>query len=145
ASSLRRKESPFSDPENKMIWFWSVAALAALGLGWGRHAPFYWLLYKLPYFSTIRNPMKFMHPFHLCLLILFAYGLQGLWRRHVEVTSAIKKQPFEKKWMLGSVAAVGIVILGFLVYAASSDSLVRVLMADGFNDAAFARQMARFS
>src|SRR5262245_8308218 len=115
-----------------MIWFWSVASLVALALAWGRHAPFYVLLYQAPCFSTIRNPMKFMHPFHLCLMILFAYGLQGLWRRYVETPNVAKQEGFEKKWMLGSLAAAGVVILAFLVYAASSDSLVRHLMADGF-------------
>ena len=80
------KGGAFTEKERKMIWFWGGAALIALVLSWGRYAPFYQFVYALPYFSTIRNPMKFMHPFHLSLMILFAYGLQGMWRRYLEPT-----------------------------------------------------------
>lgn len=81
---LRRKNSPFSDRHRRIALFWAVAMLLSLLFAWGRHAPFYAILYELPFFSTIRNPIKFMHPFHLGLLILFAYGVDALCRRYLQ-------------------------------------------------------------
>ena len=46
------------------------------------HAPFYQFFYALPFFSTIRNPVKFCHPLFISLTILFAYGLDGLYRQY---------------------------------------------------------------
>ncbi len=80
AQSLRREGGPFGPDERRMIWFWGAATLISLGLAWGRHAPFYHLFYALPYASTIRNPVKFLHPFSLGVVILFAYGAEALWR-----------------------------------------------------------------
>ena len=51
--------------ERKLIWFWGVMALISVLFAFGRYAGFYQFIYKLPYFSNIRNPIKFMHPFHL--------------------------------------------------------------------------------
>src|SRR2546422_7264655 len=80
AQSLRKKESVFAPAEKKFIWFWAVMAMLSLLFTFGRYAQFYRLVYALPYFSTIRNPVKFLHPFSVALLILFGYGLQGLFR-----------------------------------------------------------------
>jgi len=141
----------FTDKERRMIWFWGVAALVALVLSWGRHAPFYQVIYALPYFSTIRNPMKFMHPCHLALMILFAYGLQGLWRRYLEpVTAGAAKVKaaaalaFEKKWMIASGVAVAVAVLGFLIFASSRAALARHIGDAGF-EPPMAAEMARFS
>src|SRR5665213_1927109 len=66
AQTFRRQNSPFSESQKKMIWFWTAVLFVSLPLAWGRFAPFsknsdsmlfYALLYKLPYFSTIRNPV----------------------------------------------------------------------------------------
>ncbi len=81
--SLRKKDSVFSLAQRKFIWFWAGAAFISLLFAFGRYAPFYRLVYMLPYFSTIRNPAKFMHPFHWSLVILFAYGVHGLCRRYL--------------------------------------------------------------
>ena len=37
----------------------------------------------LPEMSTIRNPIKFMHPFHIAWIILAAYGMEALYRRYL--------------------------------------------------------------
>jgi hypothetical protein len=81
--SLRKKDSVFSLVQRKYIWFWAGATFVSLLFAFGRYAPFYHLVYMLPYFSTIRNPAKFMHPFHWSLIILFAYGMHGLCRRYL--------------------------------------------------------------
>jgi len=83
AQSFRKKGTNLTDLERKMIKFWTFAAAVSLLLAYGRHSIFYRIVYALPYFSTIRNPIKFMHPFHLAVLILFSYGLEDLVRRLV--------------------------------------------------------------
>ena len=83
AQAWRRNEDAIRKEERATVLFWAGAALISVLLAFGRHAPFYQFLYKLPYFSTVRNPIKFMHPFQFSLIILFGYGLQALWRVHV--------------------------------------------------------------
>jgi len=83
ANTWRRDQPPYSRNERRMVWFWGLAALFSLVAAWGRYSYLYALLYKIPWFSTIRNPMKFMTPFHLAWIILAGYGLEALWRRHL--------------------------------------------------------------
>jgi len=80
AQSLRRGGGALSPEERRWVWFWAIAAVVSLLLAFGRFAPFYRLFYLLPYASTLRNPVKFLHPFSLSLIVLFGYGLQSLWR-----------------------------------------------------------------
>lgn len=139
-----------------MIWFWSAAGVVALLLSWGRYAPFYQFVYALPYLSTIRNPMKFMHPLHMVLMILFAYGLEGLGRRYLEVVqsgvagknaakaAAPQIGDFERKWTWGCVAAVGVAVLGWMAYSLSERGLVNYLTENAFN-AEQAALIAKFS
>ena len=61
AQALRRKDSVFSLARRKSLWFWLGVSFVSLLLAYGRFAPFYRLIYALPYFSTIRNPVKFLH------------------------------------------------------------------------------------
>jgi hypothetical protein len=83
ACAGQRGQPPYSKNERRLVWFWGLAALFSLVAAWGRYAYLYALLYKIPWFSTIRNPMKFMHPFHLAWIILAGYGLEALWRGHL--------------------------------------------------------------
>jgi hypothetical protein len=146
AGASSRKASIYTEAERRSILFWGVAAVAALVLSWGRYAPFYRLLYILPYFSTIRNPMKFMHPFHMTLMILFAYGLAGLSRRYLEAAPAAagsvlgqvrnwwaRATSFEKKWNYGCLAAIALSLLGLLVYASARDEMGKYLSTQGFS------------
>jgi hypothetical protein len=52
---------------------------------------------------------------------------------------------FEKKWLLGSLAVVGLSVLGLIVYGSSGAKLERYLMNQGFGDPGIARQIAGFS
>lgn len=83
AQAARKTGCPFDPRERRLVWFFGGVALVSLLLAWGRHAPFYQLFYALPYASTIRNPIKFLHPFSLALVTLFAFGLEALWRTQV--------------------------------------------------------------
>jgi len=84
AQSFRRQNSFCTLAQKKFIWFWAAVLLVSLLFAWGRFAPFYAMLYKLPYFSTIRNPAKFLTFFSWALVILFAYGIHLLNRRYLD-------------------------------------------------------------
>ena len=73
---LRGEASVFDAQERLWIFFWVAAALVSLMLSWGHYAPFYKIIYQLPFFNVIRNPIKFMHPCSLAVVVLFAFGLQ---------------------------------------------------------------------
>lgn len=155
--SFRGNRSPFDLRERRLIWFLAAAGLTCLLLAFGRHAPFYQLFYALPYFSTIRNPIKFMHPFQVSLLILFAYGLQDLSRRYLSQAPAkfdslrnhlktwwSRAPAMEKKWTLGSAGVLAASVLAWLLYASSRRELESYLVRVDF-DAAHAAQIAGYS
>ncbi len=156
AQSLRKQNSPFTAMEKKFVWFWAIVAFTALLLAWGRHAPFYQFLFALPYFSTFRNPLKFMHPFHISLLFLFGYGCEALVRRYLcdlsaKTNGARKLFPtassFEKKWVVSTGVALAAAVLGWMVYASSKKTLVAHLIKFDFDkpDTGLPAQMAEFS
>ena len=81
--AFRKTNSAFSPANARWVKYWTVVAIVGLLLAFGRFAPFYRIVYALPYFSTIRNPAKFIHVFNWAWVVVFAYGLHGLWRRYV--------------------------------------------------------------
>jgi TRAP-type C4-dicarboxylate transport system permease large subunit len=159
AQSLRKKVSPFSDAQKKNIWFWAVVLVASLLLAWGRFAPvFYGILYKLPYFSTIRNPAKFIIFLNLALVILFTYGVHALSQRYLNAAAAksaslmsqlkiwwTRATTFDRKWTFFSVAILGSSVFGWLIFASEKNSFVGYLKKMGFPDDAMANQIAAFS
>ncbi|MEI7733513.1 MAG: hypothetical protein WCO56_28340 [Verrucomicrobiota bacterium] len=147
AQSLRKKGGAFTPVESKMVWFWAAMGVISLLLAWGRHAPFYHLIYILPYFSAIRNPMKYMHPFHMVLMILFAYGLLALARQYLSnpkgaatsLTEHIqawwsKAVSFEKRWVYTMAGLVAFSVLACLMYYASQGDLIKFLTRTGFTE-----------
>lgn len=154
--SLRGARSVFTPSERRVVWFWSGALGVSLLLAWGRHAPFYQLFYALPYFSTIRNPIKFMHPFNVALLVLFGYGFHALAKAylgtaadHANAMSTSFKSWWaraaksEQNWIKGSVLAVGAAVLGWLLYSSARKDLVAHLRKTLPED--LAGQVASFS
>jgi hypothetical protein len=146
ANACSRKGSVFDEQERRTVQFWGFAGLVALLLAWGRYAPFYQVLYAVPYFSTIRNPMKFMHPFHMTLMILFAYGLAGLSRRYLESMLSApdtrtgrarswwsRATPFERTWNYACLAVLGLGLVGWLVYSSAHTELAQHLSRIGFS------------
>src|ERR1051325_1883409 len=139
-----RKKGPFSEFERKVVFFFSTTALVSVLLAWGRHAPFYKLIYALPFFSTIRNPIKFMHPFQMSVLALFGFGAEAIFRSYVRDT--IKSQnlkatlsewwkhapPFDRRWTFGSVGFVVAAILALMVYSSSHNQMLDYLKTAGF-------------
>ena len=158
AQSLRRQNSIFPDAQKKFIWFWAVVLFVSLLFAYGRFAPFYALLYKLPYFSTIRNPTKFLHVFSWAMVILFAYGIHGLSRLYLQSAVGKTASPspqlgnwwtkvrgFDRKWTFACAATLGVSLLGWFIYASETPSLVRYLQTVGYGDQDMAKEIAAFS
>ena len=161
ANSWRGPNTPFSAGERRAVWFWGAAALISILVAWGRHGFLYSLLYRVPYFSAIRNPIKFLHPFHVAWLILAGYGLEVLHRRYLQnvVKQNAAKQTdllpehlrrwwakaagFEKRWAAASALAVAASLAGVMVLISCKDRLVMYLVDDRFK-VELAPQMAGF-
>ncbi len=156
--SFRKKSSPFTITEKKLIWFWAVLGGVGLLLAFGRFAPFYRLFYALPYASTIRNPDKFSMYFGWAVLVLFTYGVHGLsqriqWNPVPSTVRGLKPQwrsgwatapAFDKRWVYGSVAFWFASLLGWMVYDSQGINLQHYLQEVGF-DSSTAAAIARFS
>jgi hypothetical protein len=137
--SCRRQDSVFSLAQRQWIWFWTLTGIASLLLSFGRFAPFYRWLYALPYFSTIRNPTKFLHLLTFALVIVFAYGVDGLCRRYLSSGPAMVPRrsglanwwpapgTFERKWLCGCLLAVGLSIGAWIGYDLSRAALQQYL------------------
>jgi len=143
---FRGADSVFTPRERQMVGFWLGAAVLALLLSWGRFAPFYQVLYALPYASTFRNPAKFIHVTEWALLILSAYGLHGLsrsWQRGAgaasdSLTAQFQKwraesPPAERAWVTGSLIATVAALAALCCYAHSKDRVAAYIQEVGFD------------
>ena len=154
---LRKKDSAFSLVTRRWIWFWLGVFIVSLLLAFGRFAPFYQFLYALPYFSTIRNPAKFTYLCNWALIVLFAYGLNGLCRQYMETqtpkAAALREglgtwwrrvRGFDRRWTMGWVIALGVAALSWLIFASSGDAFEKYLQEVQY-DAGMAHLIAKFS
>ena len=154
ARSLRKEDAVFSDTQRRYVWFWSAVALLSVFFAWGRFSFFYALLYKLPYFSTIRSPTKFLIVFSWAIVVLFAYGIDAFSRRYLVPRAKAKTAPatpgvaapppekpksgwaaasdFDRKWTLGCGIAVVASLLGWLVFAGEKKAFSHYLATVGF-------------
>jgi hypothetical protein len=155
--SLRKKDSSFSLTTRLWIWFWLAIFVVSLLLAFGRFAPFYQFLYALPYFSTIRNPAKFCYFCNLSLIVLFAYGVNGLYRLYLSnqngkstVTRESLKtwwqrvRGFDRRWTLSCAFAFGAAALGWLIFSSNGDAFEKYLQEVQF-DSSMAHVIAKFS
>ena len=161
ALAVRRGEGSFSPGERRAVCFWGGVAILSLLLAWGRHAPFYQLIYPLPYFSSVRNPIKWMHLLHLALLLLSAYGLEGLARRCLRAAGAGARSiplrerirqldGFDRAWSLAAAALAVVSLVAAGTYACAGESLIHQLQESGIarpgeNIAELAASIAAFS
>lgn len=143
--SLRGAASPLSAQERRWVWFWLGAAILSLLLAFGRYAPFYQILYALPYFNTIRIPMKFLHPMNAALVVLCGYGLHALWRGWVDqpaarqgsIPTAVKEwwriaPTGDRRWVQGTAAVTLVGLLAWLIYGSARAQLIHFLGEVGF-------------
>ena len=155
AQSLRRKNSVFSTTHRQFLWFWTAVLLVSVLLAFGRFAPFYALLYKLPYFSTIRNPVKFLFVFSWALVTVFAYGIHGLSRRYLEIPATGSASPlgqlkawwtktrgFDRNWTSTCLVVFIGSLLAWLIYALQKPNLAAYLQMVGFPDEGGTKGMA---
>jgi serine/threonine protein kinase len=143
--ALRKKDSVFTLPERKLLWFWSGLGIVCLLFAFGRFAPFYRLPFVLPYFSTIRNPIKFLNPMICSVLMLFAYGLNALWRQYLASASSLppddrprnwwsRTDRFDRRWAVGCALALGLSLVAWIVYASFREPLERHIQMGGFDE-----------
>ena len=140
--ALQKRANIYSPTERRMILFWTVLATVSLLLAYGRHAVFYQLIHQLPFFNTMRNPIKFLHPMHLGLIVLCGYGIEGLLR--LAKREAAEPSRAARLWIRGTGIAAGLMLLGSLIVGASKNSLGMNIAQRGFDPAA-AQAMAGFS
>ncbi len=145
----------FNTEDRRWILFWGAVVILSVLFAWGRHAPFYQMLYPLPFFNSIRNPIKFMHPASLGLVILFAYGLEGMARAYLEQTR--KKGFFEHihDWwnetqgpnLAICLGLLGCIVLGALtwVFYAAIQSDLKSHLSEGLQMGSDAVLISRFS
>jgi hypothetical protein len=128
--SWRKAEDVYTRDERRHIWFWSGTGFICLLLAYGKHAPVFQFFYWLPYMSTIRSPLKFLHIVHFALVVLFAYGLHGLIK--IGVASA-KEQgvgcgqhlgkwwsgigAFDRRWVMGLGSLVGVSLFATMAFS----------------------------
>jgi hypothetical protein len=153
--SLRRQNSVFSQTQKYFIWFWMVILVMSILLSWGRFAPFYQFLYGLPYFSTIRNPAKFMVIFYIAMIIIFAYGIDALSRRYLQVpdTRASSQSKnwwenlrgFDRNWSIFCIITFAVSALAWLCYSGQQTAMVSYLGKIGFPDVNSATAVFAFS
>jgi hypothetical protein len=153
AQALRKKESAFGMERRQQAWFWTGTGLISLLLAYGHHAPFYRLLYALPFSSNFRNPTKFLQVVDFALVMLFAYGVQGLVERHLQSApgkpSSLKAwwrkaSVFDRRWILGCAMAVSVGVCAWAVYSQSRGALEHYLQWVEF-DRLTAQAIAAFS
>jgi hypothetical protein len=149
AQSWRRKNSAFELALRKWLWF-------SLLLAFGRYAPFYHWFYALPYVSTIRNPTKFLYFFSFALIVLFAFGVDGLGRRYMPGGGARfsdrwagleswwrQAARFERGWLYGCGVVLIASLLAWMEYAFHRQELEEYLTAVRVSGSA--EEVANFS
>lgn len=157
----RRRDGPLTAEEHRWVWFWTGAAVISMALAWGRHAPFYRIVYALPYFSTIRNPIKFLHPFSLAVVILFGYGLEAFLRLYADRAASAAARAgswqdrlkrwwrgastADRRWFTGLGVFWGVCLLSWLIYGSFRSSLERYLVKAVPTDEATASLIAGHS
>jgi hypothetical protein len=150
---FRPKNFVFSSSQRRWIWFWSATGVLSLLLAFGRFAPFYQWVYALPYFSTIRNPAKFLSLFSVALVVLFAYGGDGLWRVYLAADPDKTRSQlswwgrlsgFDRKWFVGSLLVLGASLFAWFLYSAHENSLIHYLSSVQISDSVV-EKVAEFS
>jgi hypothetical protein len=146
--SFRSAGSPFTTKQRRALWFWAGVLVVTTLLSFGRYLPFlYRMFYAIPYASTIRNPTKFMHVFSWALMIVFAYGMHGLFvafmKEPVELVGGFFAQfksrlksatTFDQTWLAGGIIAIGAAVVAWVIYSGKLDQLVKYLPTVGIPD-----------
>lgn len=147
-SFSRASGSPYTEAERKRIWFWAGAALLSLLLAYGRFFPLFKLVFALPFLSTIRIPMKYLHAVQISVLILFAHGLEGLARACLAQATRSswsggglldhmkrwwgKAAGFDLTWKRITLVTLGASFVAAVFYSVSATTVLAQITAAGF-------------
>jgi type IV secretory pathway TrbF-like protein len=155
--SFRKDGKDLGGPPRYIIWFCAITGFISLLCAFGRFAPVYQFIFSLPFFSTIRNPIKFTNPLHISVLIMFGYGLNNLVRSYFqtaegqnrswkEAWAAFRKlsDQYARKLTLGMFVLLGAFALGGMIYSSSNNEIISYMKTVGFDENA-AKAMSSFS
>jgi len=148
AAQAARKDSVYSSQERILIGFWVAVAVLSLFMSWGRFSSLYRVAYYFvplvsKFLSVSRNPTKFLYIVNFALVILFAYGLNGLWKRYVTAPGVVWRGFFrwwqdlkgaDRGWAAGCLALLAVGVIGTFLYTSSKPKLVEYLAGVGFGD-----------
>lgn len=153
-------DSPYTEAERRRIWFWTGAAVLALMISFGKFFPLFRLVFALPFLSTIRIPVKYLHVVAVCVVVLFAHGLEGLGRAYLRPTARdlvsgaalldrVKRwwtqaTGHDRVWKRISLVCVLGGVVATVLYAGAGGSVTGHLTSTGF-PAEAAREIYRFS
>lgn len=124
------KSKPFyNSDDRKWIKFWTLVGVLSLGFAFGRHFFLYGFIHPLPFFNSIRNPIKFLHPMTISVLILAAYGMKAFFM----ATFGKSNEADEKKSVSRSTARImlglpALAAVFFIIVAGQQNSLEAELM-----------------
>jgi hypothetical protein len=93
--------SPYPDEQSIQGLFFAVVAGVAFVLALGHYTPIYFYIFKLPGMNTWRNPLKFLMPANLMLVLLAAYGAQAASALLMESDEAAAPARKRVLWQLG--------------------------------------------
>lgn len=135
----------YSVVERRWIFFWAAIAVLSLLFALGKNAPFYQFLFPMPFFSSMRNPIKFMHVFSFTMVILFAFGLEGAFRLVAEPKRFPEVAAMWKKcvWQLARAAVFFVLI--WMIWMMSVGDLKSFLTKSAGIDPDTAKTIISFS
>ena len=90
--------------------FWIVTGVLFYFCALGCFTPFYKLVYALPFGSTLRAPVKFVHLLEFCVAALAGFGFEAAWRGFKREGAA----PFGVKAVLIVLAVANVVNLAYV-------------------------------
>lgn len=157
AQTFRKDKKDLAGEPRYLIWFCAIAGFISLLCAFGRFAPLYHFVYSLPFFSTIRNPIKFTNPLHVSILVMFGFGLNNLVRSYFqtaegqtkswsEAWAAFRKlsDQYARKLTMGLFVLLGALLLAGMIYSSSGNELATYMQKTGFAEPA-AKAMTSFS
>ena len=134
--AFSRKDASLGGDEKKTVIFWCCAAGISLLLAYGRHFYAYRLVFEIPFYTSIRNPIKYMHPFQLSVLMMFGYGLLSISRAYLSDCQRCiawnRVYRSTQLWVYSAYALTAVSILGWLVFSAMGAQVVRYMQSVGF-------------
>jgi hypothetical protein len=115
----------------RLAWLVVAGGAISLALAMGKFTPLYRVVFSLPYFSTIRNPEKWMVPFVLFAALGIALALDALRNPAGEESRRVRRGALQACAAIG-----GLAILLLFATAAGRSGFLAQLQAEGYGDQA---------